>query len=43
MVYLAVDTEHVQSGGGGVGAVEKLFERQQDGGLKRPVVLRQQK
>lgn len=37
--YLTVHTEHVQGGGFGATAVEELFERQQDAGLQRPVVL----
>lgn len=39
MGYLAVHTEHVQSSGFGITAVEELFESQQDAGLQRPVVI----
>jgi len=39
--YLAVNTEHVQHSGVGVWAIEELFEREQDAGLQRSVVLRQ--
>lgn len=37
-VYLTVNTEHVQSGYAWIGAVEVLFEYEQDAGLQRSVV-----